>query len=80
MKLIYFSLFIFVATNFFMNSEMMYGKIEQQLERAQERSIYETATGRFYSTRKIFNAIKQAPIFGRGLSKISEVKDMTSEI
>lgn len=79
-KMTYFLIFILLALQFFINSEFMYGKISRQYEQAMEKSMYERTLGRFYSTRKEFNAIKRAPIFGRGLSKISEVKDETSEI
>ena len=65
---------------FFMNTEFLYEKLRYQYSLAIQKSLYQPTQGRFYGTRKALNAIKEAPIFGRGLSKLSEVTDFSSPI
>lgn len=73
---LFFILFVIVfSVNFFLTNELMYSKIKNEFEIAQERDMNDFTGGRFYGARKALNVLESYPLFGRGLTHATRETD-----
>jgi hypothetical protein len=74
-KLFFSVLLVIFSVNFFLTNELMYSKIKNEFEIAQERDMNDFTGGRFYGARKALNVLENYPLFGRGLTHATRETD-----